>query len=674
MDEKNKIINEQQNLWHQYKQNLSFFKQRYPQIYNDIVSYTPVLHKLILTEEGYLNLINIQTGQMLYPENPKDYCEKQLKSFYESGSSLTIVEHLEHHKHFESLIRNKISYDIYHNLTLSEAKENYIFGTFLLSGIGIGYLLPMITSKTNINNIIIYEPNKDFFYASLHTINWAEIMEAFNDDYHKCILWIAQPIEAIPSRLFNYYSILGKHVFRQLEWMEHINDPKDRFGELMVDFIRLSYVFDGFVEYEKQSIARTIQALINKTKIFRYESFCYPPQNLSALVIYNGLSKKKLTEIIKGNKDNIVLISCGMAIKYLYELKVKPDIHVEINKEDRTYDFIKSHTSDEFRKGIKFVALNNVPIETHQLFDSAYMACKPNDSGSELLQDLTECNVKILQGSSTSTANLGVALSLALGFKDIYLLGFDMTAREIEENHDELSVFNSIGEELLYDNQNKENQCYTTMSNHGGVTETHIIWNTSKVLIEMIIASQDHSKIYNLSDGVMIKGAIPLKLSHLLIKPFENKQEIVQKLFEQNFYVHKIRADLSKEAITKKYVHPFSKNLEKFKLPEGAKTPMALTKCATHLWQNVRALEGRHPLTYVLIKGSIQSFMALLFKICSRVEPGDDFNQAFRVVRNGYHEYLEFAVEILEKDILNTKDAKDKYSHDDIQYNIKQDK
>ena len=44
-------------------------------------------------------------------------------------------------------------------------------------GVGLGYQIAKILSEHHITNLYIFEPEPDIFYASLHTIDWGNILK-----------------------------------------------------------------------------------------------------------------------------------------------------------------------------------------------------------------------------------------------------------------------------------------------------------------------------------------------------------------------------------------------------------------------------------------------------------------------------------------------------------------
>jgi hypothetical protein len=233
------------------------------------------------------------------------------------------------------------------------------------------------------------------------------------------------------------------------------------------------------------------------------------------------------------------------------------------------------------------------------------------------------------------------------------------------------SLYYSDNKDKKLEDHVHKSKHFKAEANFGGTVNTYSLWNVSRILMEMAMLKYKGSRVYNVNDGVLINGATPLKPDHIIFKPYENKENEIDKLLSENFISPDIKAKYSQEYLNETFINDFSKLRKELKLPSMALSAKDVTQYTYDIWQTVRELEKTNVYLYGIIKGSIQSYFYTLYKICSLIEPGENFNKAYQIIRAGYHEYLDFSIKLLSEECLKLDDMTERFTPDDVQFNQK---
>nr|MDC2855947.1 DUF115 domain-containing protein [Ningiella sp. W23] len=118
-------------------------------------------------------------------------------------------------------------------------------------------------------------------------------------------------------------------------------------------------------------------------------------------IVANGPSLDSAIEFLKTNQNNIIIISCGTALRALLSNNIKPDIHIEMERTAGLLEWIESinRTSGLTTKldEINIIALNTVYDNILKRFRSAYLLSKVNDAGGRLIRALDTKNSLLTQ-------------------------------------------------------------------------------------------------------------------------------------------------------------------------------------------------------------------------------------------------------------------------------------
>jgi len=540
-----------------FNKNLEFFRSKQKNLYDLFKNYKSEKLKLRLSEEGYLNLYNVNTGQPVYPCNPIDYAKQQVTLALEKrptfALNLTLTDQgRDDYPYTKCLVKlDRLYQSIYTNLSLStelEVPQMFMFGG------GLFLQLESLLNKLDIKSLSIFEPNHDSFYASMHVIDWAEILRYFERDGYSLNFNIIGQDQVDLVKLASIYYNKGFHHFPRIEQYYHYtNDELKNISTNFKNHLQTVIGSFGFFEDEKVGLTHTLVNIGKKIPIctqYRLKDKNNMPKS-PVVLVGNGPSLDECETFLVENQENIIIVSCGSALSALLKKGIKPDIHIEQERMAVTPDWIEESTTESQRKGIKLIALNPCHPRTFDLFEERYMVIKPNDLGSDVMERLGFKNINYSKHCLPLVGNTGLSVVLGLGFETVYMVGIDCGMAIDDKHHSKDSNY--------YDNKShhndviSRNEQYGTFKikgNYSGEVTTMPSYNYSRIEMQALL-EKFHPDCYNLGDGAYIEGAIPLKHEDIEeLKKIEHKFDDLNELMEENFTIHTLAEGKQEKLLT----------------------------------------------------------------------------------------------------------------------------
>ncbi len=451
-------------------------------------------------------------------------------------------------------------------------KENYYFDddflpTTLIFGLLSGKFLDILKEKYYFQSLFIYEPNPEFFAVSLYFVDYEKLYKKLNN---RLFLWIGGEIDYYAIEKFFYERVVSSsfiNIVYQAYSHPLIEDAKRKFSNIQSSKLRGWGTFEDELKGIKNHLKNINRyPLLNKKKKLN-TPFC---------IVANGKSLEKNIEFIKKNRDSMIIVSVGTALKPLLKAGIESDFHIEQERIDILKEALKDVLKDY--KGY-FVGASVVKNEIFQMAKNPLMYIREAFTLEE--------NLPVLTGSSPIVGNAGVAF--AANFTDeIYLCGMDLGFRLNSQKHASGSFYD--------DRNDKTKNGIKTKGNFSDDIYTDSLLLSSKDKIEKMIELMD-LKIYNLSDGAYIKNSIPLKDK---IMPEINKTEIKKEILS-SFEKEKITVNLPE-------INPLLKALEEaFKL--DTKTQKELTGTVDFIEDMIKEYGKKNKSTYNLLRGSLFHIM-----------------------------------------------------------------
>ncbi|MFO6421843.1 6-hydroxymethylpterin diphosphokinase MptE-like protein [Motilimonas sp. KMU-193] len=405
-------------------------------------------------------------------------------------------------------------------------------GMLICFGLGTGFYLERLLSEHDVNRIYVYEPNHDFFYASLHLIDWRSMLEHIDQRGGSIHLCLGANEDA-------FFADLGDQLFRKGRYdisksfiYEHYQDPVIQKALTLFEqkSYELAYGF-GFFDDALMAVAHhyhnldTSSAIENKLPLKENA-------DVPVFICGNGPSLDKNIALIKQYQHQVLVVSCGTTIDTLLRNGILPDFHVEQERTRPVHDRLLS-VDKEILKKIPFLSINTISPEVFKLFERRMFALKADEPSTLLTRELGEVGMKIKRVAycNPTVANCALTLIEALGFREFYFIGTDLGFPSGQHHSKDSVYYDDRGDDrALFDIKGQDT--IELEGNFGGTVRSSSAFGYSAQSITAFISRAPHIRCFNLSDGALIKGAQPLEPHQLTISsPSLDKSELVDRCF-----------------------------------------------------------------------------------------------------------------------------------------------
>ena len=565
-----------------FQKNLKYFYENLPQYYN--------LIKNLKTRNYLIKNDNIfdKNNNKLYPNSIEE--DSKTFAFFPTHNDLwekrffyITPEKWEKNFQITGKIVNKT---IKKAKTLKSYTEGFYFDknflpTTVIFGLLAGKHLDILVENYEFQSLFVYEPNPEFFAISLYFVDYEKIYKKLGERF---FLWVNGKVNYFAVEKFYFERrITSSFLNLTLTTYNHplIEDAKSKFEEIGSAKLRGW----GTYEDEMKGVKNHLQNINRYPTLTKSKNL-----NIPVCIVANGKSLEKNIGFIKKNKNSMIIISVGTAIKPLLNAGIESDFHIEQERIDLLKDVLKDILPNY--NGY-FVGANVVnPL----LFK---MAKKP----LMYIREGFTLSTNPLIGSSPIVGNSGVAFAKTFS-NEIYLCGMDLGFRLGEKKHSKNSFYDS--EDDVSKNGIK------IKGNFSDDIYTDSLLLSAKRNLEKIIEIFN-LKVYNLSDGAFIEGSIPLKDKNLpKIEKEKYINETVSLFTKTDFKNPKLNLPL--------ILKPVKKLLDK-----KVASYKELTGIIDFIEDSINSLQHQYPAEYTLLNGSISHILNNFYIISHKIDIKDNF-------------------------------------------------
>ena len=511
-----------------YQNNLAAFEKYMPDIANTFRDYKPVrAFRLFCTENGIPNLEWLDTQTAIYGEDPYLICSQQIKETL-AASALTRVDFSEeynpvnffHLDYLNEMVRIFKSAD--QELPFLTSLPDSI-PMMMMFGVGLGYQLGYLYETKKVDTLFLFEPNLDLFYASLHCFEWAPLLDYLAQENMGLHIFLGQDEKSIMADMLMAIHRRGAYLAINTLPCWHYPSPEIfKLIETVKREFSLIYRGWGFFEDNIFSLSHCTRNIETHTPFLLANAKVSKKwKNTPVFVLGNGPSLDAAIEKIKMYQDAAIIVSCGSTISALYKAGIRPDIHVETERTKSVPDFLKLLEDDDYLRDILFLSSDIIHPDCMKMFNRAGL-CFKYDEPSAMLFALyfQEARKRAhLSGINPLVSNIGLSISCALGFENIYLFGIDNGYRDSKQHHSSLSSYFDGGEQAVarLTKLVSSGAEYPVAGNFGGEVMTNGLFDLSRRVLGHTLAYYPNAVCYNCSDGALIEGAKPLPLDAICI-------------------------------------------------------------------------------------------------------------------------------------------------------------
>ncbi|WP_158967759.1 6-hydroxymethylpterin diphosphokinase MptE-like protein [Paraglaciecola sp. L3A3] len=523
-----------------FAKNLSALEKYFPDIYKKFKNYQVKTWIPIENQDGEINVIKKDSLNTWYGEHPKADCDANFDNFNEQPNKDGLIlgysgTKLAHYIHFQFVKETEELLAQAENET-GALPDNV--ASIIMFGIGVGYQIEKLLAEHTVEKLFLCEPNTDFFYASLHAIDWQVIFEKIDQSDARIYLNIGDDgTNLFRDLLSQFYSIgpyiLSNTYFYQSYYNASLNKAISQLREQLQVVISMGEYFD----HAYYGIAHTKEGMRRETPVLSAkpaDKLSYTDKEVPIFIVGNGPSLDSSIEAIKEWQGQAIVVSCGTALQALHRHGITPDFHAEIEQNRSTFDWAVLIGDLDYLKNITLLSCNGIHPDTCDLYKDVLVAFKEGESSTvSALNVLGRENYEVLQNAFPTVSNFVCDLISRLGFTTIYLLGVDLGFVNVKHHHSKSSGYYQEDGQETYDYSEKNNTSLVVPGNFRPTVNTKHEFKVSRQVIEQVTAAKPKDQtFYNCSDGAKINGVLPIRPDNLLIVSTKEQKHQTLKLLK----------------------------------------------------------------------------------------------------------------------------------------------
>jgi len=609
--------------------NLKHFKKNHPALY-EIATETEMTNTQLVIANGEVDLI--YHGKSIYDGKGIAYARSEVeefKSIYPPDKLIrtinTPVSGLYAVPRFFQKRINEFISEQTKGITGTQILYHPIGETFhflVVMGTGLGLHINELLDTCNIQNLVLFETDKELFIASTFVTDWEELSDKLSRNSGKSLKIVVAQTKLIE----NEYVALWNEIIRNCPQFPYNtifynHGRHDKYGDYirkLNEDQRMFMSLWGFYDDEINQVNHIFHNINNNIswipnrQDFKIES--------PVIVVGNGPSLDDRIEQIKQLKPSSLLISAGSSLLPLLEYGITPDIHIEIESDYTVTKVLKSYAEKHDLSGISFVTGVQSSPEVFKFFKQSSVFVKDSQS----IRKLLDSDENVIYGTTPTCTNAAVAFATHYFAPQVYLFGMDFGFYDTKVHHSKMADY--YHEDGLEETQGFEelvNENHFEKEGYHGTCKSTNFYFTAKRRIEMDLKrhkSGNKLDVVCCSDGLKIEGSRWVPKDHVFVPPKEyDHQETLNK------YISCVRNDrqLNLEEITN-YINEFMNEIYKLLKFTTANTKEDLDSLSTSLFManeyvdsNIQANYG--PMFY-FIRGTIWHIFYSVYAITCSAE------------------------------------------------------
>jgi len=185
-------------------------------------------------------------------------------------------------------------------------------------GLAAGYDFEYFVENFDIEKLFICEPNKDFFYASLYSVDWAKILDYFNKKERRLYLNIGDDGSNLINDLLVQFQSIGPYVLaNSYFYQSYYNQGLVTAVSQLREQLQVIIAMGDYLDNAKYGLSHTHSAIKHHMPLMRYKPSTYLEsihKEVPVFIVGNGPSLDDLIPLIKEEADAAIIVSCGTAL------------------------------------------------------------------------------------------------------------------------------------------------------------------------------------------------------------------------------------------------------------------------------------------------------------------------------------------------------------------------
>ncbi|WNO61821.1 6-hydroxymethylpterin diphosphokinase MptE-like protein [Rheinheimera sp. MMS21-TC3] len=642
-----------------FKQNIAAFKQHYPSLVNLIANYQPK-QWFFVNHKKRPNLWHKKRNLFLYKDCLLD-AEKTVANFFSKAHQdnfligKNVVWKFSHYVHYKSI--NKLQSVFNQMATMQQYQVNEL-NSLIIFGIGCGQHISKINQNFSVKQLYIFEPNVDFFYASLFSFDWQQFFDTATKQEQQIYLNIGGSETDYFADIMQQFYQAGAHTIADTKMLQAYENPfLTRDIELLKHQLKVILAMGDYYDEARFGISHTytnFKTGFNWLKADRALYSHHPTTETPVFIVGNGPSLDDSIEYLKEHRHNAIVISCGTALKALYKLGIKPDFHTEAEQNRSSYRWITQIKDQAYLKGIYALSINGLHPDSAALFADAFLAFKDGEAAAYIFKQLLPNTVDIasIPFAYPTVSNLAISFALHAGFKQLYLFGVDLGYIDADNHHSKHSAYYNQDGKAIYDYKKVHGEGITVEGNFRPTVQTKVEFDVSRQIMEKTIAAYGAQvEVYNCSDGAKVKGAVSLQPANILITECNGHvQENLQHFLTTAFYQESFFPQTG-QLLTVFNINQVRTSIEQWcdLISTEITDSTAAKQQVEQQWQLFKQLSAEQgSFLFPLLHGSTTYILGLLTKLISFMTDKENLLEAlkqYNYVVSVWHDYLQAVVD-----------------------------
>ncbi len=491
-----------------FSRNLAVLRDIAPAVADHIEAIEAPISRVVgSAEEGTLNIDLGHTA--FYDGGAVAYSENQVENFLESPRR---IEMPLYKKQLDTILCNqRVVNDMVDWLAERDlktaVKPDRDGGYLIVLGLGLGLAIERLIEELPVRNLVIVEQFPEFVLHAMETADWTRWRDMLEERGGSMRLILAQDHYMAANQLYTH---VRNHHFGLIDGSYMLLHYQSSFTRGALDEIvsRLPVIAanPGFFEDELVMMRngfRNLRHHRHKLLQDRRRLMLTTP----VIVVASGPSVDNAIDFIRENREKAVVITCGTGLSALLGYGMKPDFHVDTENTPGPLEILTGLRERYDLSGITLIACNTVDPGVPALFDERYLYFRDSVTATQFFgRDHSPLFL-----AAPTVSNAAVRAMLALGFREIYLVGVDLGSRDQGRHHSQKSIY-VADESFLETHPEHAAASKYTIARQGSLGGT-VFANASFLYAAMYMTNLVRvfpgTTVYNLSDGTRIGGTIP---------------------------------------------------------------------------------------------------------------------------------------------------------------------
>tara|TARA_R110002167_G_scaffold90966_7_gene244686 strand:- start:206 stop:2335 length:2130 start_codon:yes stop_codon:yes gene_type:complete len=617
--------------------NLSFFERVYPGIFNYFKAYQLQESKLDIQPQN--NELDIIENQKHVYGGAKGYALKEVDHFlqhFDYGKNIHSMKPLykgeyKNQRFFAQHIDRVYQYSSLTPETFTGYKLPDFFPLTVFMGCGLGLHIKALIEKRDLRHIVVAETNMDRFFSSFYAIDWEQLVTPYlvdNDSsFNFTLVPHAETEDQIRNVIWNQLIEYCPFFPVTTLFYNHLGCPKfDRIIDAINSDLYVHLFSFGNYDDEINQLNNAIHNF--KQGIKRLPLPSKQGFDLPVCIVGSGPSLDERIEWLRSLQGKAIIVSCGTALRALYQHGIKPDFQVELESDYNTFATQSLNEDKEFMRSIKLIGAAQLSPLMFTLFDEKRVFFK----GEGVLNKLFSLPGESIKEAAPTCTNAALAFAFHYGFSEIFLFGLDYGFPNKEKHHSAGAVYYKEDgpEGLKKATTYEESDLISVKAADGESILTTTFLFTSKRRTENIIQAANHPNIYNCSNGCQIDGAKWIDAAGFSAYKSNvydlNKSDVMRELFNDTaLTVSNDEIDNALNIMKTELILMMSVFNEFLIKPiEDKKTLMNICYQMNHWLQ--ATLKSKNESFYFFVRGSVWHFLHAGFSHSFALEEAEGFN------------------------------------------------